>query len=138
MLARDMMHDGAECVGEHASMQDVAVRMRDLDVGCMPICGDDDKLHGIITDRDIVLRCCAEGRDPATMTAGEMAQGTLVWISADATEDQVLALMTRNRIKRLPVIDDGRLVGMISEADVARHLSDDKVAQMAEAIYADR
>lgn len=138
MLAREMMHAGAECVGEHASLQEVAQRMRDLDVGCMPICGDDDKLHGIITDRDIVLRCCAEGRDPAAMMASELAQGTLVWISADASEDQVLALMTRNRIKRLPVIEDGQLVGMISEADVARHLSDDKVAQMTEAIYADR
>ncbi len=138
MLARDMMHAGAECVGEHDSLQFTAERMRDLDVGCMPICGDDDKLHGIVTDRDIVLRCCAEGRDPSTMTAGELAQGTVIWISADARDEQVLEAMTRNRIKRLPVIEDGRLVGMISEADVARHLPDEAVAELTEKIYANR
>lgn len=138
MLAGDMMHAGAECISEHDTLQMAAQRMRDLDVGCLPICGDDDRLHGIITDRDIVLRCCAEGRDPATMTAGELAGRTPVWVSADADEDAVLRLMAEHRIKRLPVIDERRLVGMISEADVARHLPDDKVAMMAEAIYAGR
>jgi CBS domain-containing protein len=136
MLARDMMHAGCECVSEHESLRQVAERMRDLDVGCMPICGDDDKLHGMITDRDIVLHCCAEGRHPAEMRAGDLAQGTLIWVAADAGEQQVLQLMADNRVKRLPVIEDGRLVGMISESDVARHLPDDMVARMTEAIYA--
>lgn len=138
MLAREMMHVGVECVGEHDSLLHAAQRMRDLDVGCMPICGDDEQLHGIITDRDIVLRCCADGRDPATMTAGELTQGTPVWISAGANEDQVLELMSGHQVKRLPVIEDGQLVGMISEADIARQLSDDKVARMTEGIYASR
>jgi CBS domain-containing protein len=138
MRARDMMHEGAECVGEHESLRRVAERMRDLDVGCMPICGDDDRLQGVITDRDIVLQCCAEGCHPTQMRAGDLAQGTPVWISADASEEQVLQLMSQNRIRRLPVIDDGRLVGMISEADVVRHLPADMVARMAGAIYADR
>ena len=135
MRAREMMHEGVECVREHESLRQVAERMRDLDVGCMPICGDDERLHGVITDRDIVLQCCAEGRHPSQMRAGDLAQGTPVWISADASEDQVLQQMAQNRIKRLPVIDDGRLVGIISEADVARHLSGEGVARMAEAIY---
>ena len=138
MLARELMHEGVECVGEHESLRQVAERMRDLDVGCMPICGEDDKLHGVITDRDIVLQCCAEGRHPTQMEAGDLAQGAPVWISADANEDQVLELMAENRIKRLPVIEDGRLVGMISEVDIARHLPADKVARMAEAVYAGR
>lgn len=138
MLARELMHTGVECVGEHDTLQHAARRMRDLDVGCMPICGDDDKLHGVITDRDIVVRCCAEGRDVATATAGDLAQGTPVWVSADANEDAVLELMSQNQIKRLPVIDDGRLVGMISEYDVARQLPDDKVARMTEGVYAGR
>lgn len=138
MLARELMHSGVECVGEHDTLEHAARRMRDLDVGCMPICGDDDKLHGVVTDRDIVVRCCAEGRDVATTTAGELAQGTPVWVSADANEDAVLELMSQNQIKRLPVIEDGRLVGMISEYDVARQLPDDKVARMTEGIYAGR
>lgn len=136
MLAREIMTAGVECVGEHDSLQHAARRMRDLDVGCMPICGDDDRLHGVITDRDIVVQCCAEGRDVAEVTAAELAQGTPVWVSAGADENQVLELMAQNQVKRLPVIDDGRLVGMISEADVARHLGDAEVARLAEGVYA--
>lgn len=136
MLARDIMHAGAECIGEHDTLQRAAQMMRDLDVGALPICGDDDRLHGMITDRDIILRCCAEGRDVSQMTAGELAEGAPVWIEAEADIEQVISLMAANQIKRLPVIDDGDLVGMISESDVARHGSDDQVARMTEAIYA--
>lgn len=136
MLARDIMHTGAECIGEHDTLQRAAQMMRDLDVGALPICGDDDRLHGMITDRDIILRCCAEGRDVSQMTAGELAEGAPVWIEAEADIEQVISLMAANQIKRLPVIDDGDLVGMISESDVARHGSDDQVARMTEAIYA--
>ena len=68
--ARDIMHAGAECVGEHESLQRAAQLMRDLDVGALPICGDDNRLKGIVTDRDIVCRCVAEGYDPANTTAG--------------------------------------------------------------------
>lgn len=138
MRARELMHEGVECVSEHDTLQHTAQRMRDLDVGSMPICGDDDRLHGMITDRDIVVRCCADGRDPSSVTAGELAQGTTYWISADASDDEVVSTMAEHRIKRLPVIEDGRLVGIISEIDVARNLSDDHVARMTEAIYAGR
>jgi CBS domain-containing protein len=71
--ARDIMHTGAECIGEHQTLRHAAQRMRDLDVGALPICGDDDRLHGIITDRDIVTKSIAHGADPATMTAGQLA-----------------------------------------------------------------
>lgn len=134
--AREMMHLGAECIQESETLADAARKMRDLNVGSLPICGDDDRLHGIITDRDIVVRCVAEGRDPKAVSAGELEQGTPVWVNADADEDEVLRLMEEHRIRRLPVIDDHRLVGMISEADVARRLPEDKVAHFVETIYA--
>ena len=67
--ARDIMHVGAECIDEHETLARAARRMRDLDVGALPICGDDDRLTGIITDRDIVIRCVAAGRDPEAVTA---------------------------------------------------------------------
>ena len=73
--ARDIMHAGAECIGEHETLAQAARRMRDLGVGALPVCGDDDRLHGIITDRDIVIKCVAAGGDPATVTAGDLAQG---------------------------------------------------------------
>jgi CBS domain-containing protein len=133
--ARDMMHMGAQCIGEHESMADAARMMRDLGVGSLPICGDDQRLKGIITDRDIVVRCLAEGRDPASMTAADMAQGRPFVVDADADAGDVLRSMTEHRVKRMPVIDDHRLVGMISEADLARHLSDDQLAIFVESVY---
>jgi CBS domain-containing protein len=130
-----MMHMGAQCIGEHESMADAARMMRDLGVGSLPICGDDQRLKGIITDRDIVVRCLAEGRDPASMTAADMAQGRPFVVDADADAGDVLRSMTEHRVKRMPVIDDHRLVGMISEADLARHLSDDQLAIFVESVY---
>lgn len=133
--ARDIMHPGADCIDENETLEQAAVRMRDLHVGALPICGSDDRLHGIITDRDIVVRCIAQGGDPRTTTAGDLAQGTPVWVDADADIDEAMTKMIDNRIRRLPVIDRGRLVGMISEADLATHLDDQRVAQFASAIY---
>ncbi|MDF2709857.1 MAG: hypoxic response protein 1 [Nonomuraea muscovyensis] len=134
--ARDVMHPGVECVGEHQNLAFAAQRMRELDVGALPICGDDDRLHGIITDRDIVLKCVAAGGDPQTMTAGELAQGTPITIEADADVQQVLHAMEEHRIRRLPVIDKHRLVGLISEADLARHLPEEQVGHFVEMICA--
>jgi CBS domain-containing protein len=134
--ARDIMHAGAECVGEHQTLQHAAQRMRDLGVGALPICGDDDRLHGIITDRDIVTKVIATGLDPASTTAGELAQGTPVTIDAQADVTQVLNSMEEHKIRRLPVIENHRLVGMISEADLARHLPEESVGQFVEAICA--
>ncbi len=134
--ARDIMHAGAECVGENESLLKAARRMRDLDVGALPICGDDDRLHGIITDRDIVVKCVAAGYDPAVVTAAELAQGKPVTVDASADVSEVLAVMEERRIRRLPVVDSHRLVGMISEADLARSLPDQAVAEFVEAICA--
>jgi len=134
--ARDVMHLGAQCINERESLLSAAARMRELDVGALPICGDDDRLHGILTDRDIVVKCLAVGHDPAIMTAGELAQGRPHTIDADSDVDEVLRVMEEHRIRRLPVIDDRRLVGIISEADLGRHLPEDKVAHFVERVYA--
>jgi CBS domain-containing protein len=137
LKARDVMHAGAECVKEDSSLQDAARMMRDLDVGCVPICGNDDRLKGLITDRDIMLYCCAEGHDPATTRAGELA-GELHWCDADADVTDILDMMETHQIRRLPVIDsDGhRLVGMITEADLARNVTDRQIAEFVEKVYA--
>ncbi|GAA1636300.1 hypoxic response protein Hrp1 [Nonomuraea maheshkhaliensis] len=134
--ARDIMHQGVECIGEHETLTFAAQRMHELDVGALPICGDDDRLHGIITDRDIVLKCVAAGGDPTTMTAGELAQGKPITVEAEADLQQVLRTMEQHRIRRLPVIDEHRLAGMISEADLARNLPEEMVGHFVEVICA--
>ena len=135
--ARDIMHAGAECIGEHETLAQAARRMRDLDVGALPVCGDEARLTGIITDRDIVIRCVAAGRDPETVSAGDLALGTPYTVDADADVSEALLVMEEHRIRRLPVTDSHGLVGMITEADVVRNLPDESVAEFVAEICAD-
>jgi CBS domain-containing protein len=134
-LARDIMHPGAECIGAGDSVAAAAQKMRDLGVGSLPICGADDRLHGILTDRDIVMKCIAEGRDPAQVRAGDLAQETLFWVEAGAGVGAVLDQMEGHRVKHLPVIEDHRLVGIITEADLARNLDEHRLAEFVEKVY---
>ncbi len=132
--ARDIMHAGAQCIGEHESLQRAAQLMRELNIGSLPICGDNDRLRGIITDRDIVIRCIAEGADPADTTAGDLATGSPVTVTSGAEVDDVLQAMEEHKIRRVPVIEDQRLVGIISEADLALHLPEQTVGKFVEAV----
>jgi CBS domain-containing protein len=134
--ARDIMHMGAQCVGEHQTLADAARMMRDLNVGSLPICGDDDRLHGIVTDRDIVVKCIAADRDPRQTRVAEFAQGKPVTVDADADVEEVLRRMTEHGIRRIPVISEHRIVGMISEADLARNLDEHRLAEFVERVYA--
>jgi CBS domain-containing protein len=90
--ARDIMTGGAECVGENETLTDATRKMRDLDVGSLPICGEDQRLKGMITDRDIVVKCLAEGGDPSWTQAGDLAQGKPVTVGADDPVEEVCAL----------------------------------------------
>ena len=134
--AGQIMHAGATCVGEHETLTAAAQHMRELGVGALPICGDDDRLHGMITDRDIVIKCVAAGRDPDTVTAGELAQGSTYHVDADASIEDMLTVMEEHQVRRLPVIEEHRLVGIVSEADIARHLPEHALAQFVKAICA--
>jgi len=130
------MHAGAECIGERQTLQQAARQMRDLNVGALPICSDDDRLLGIVTDRDIVVKCIANAVDPGTVPASQLAQGKPVTTGPTTDVNEVLQLMEQNQIRRLPVIDNQRVVGMISEADLARHLPEQAVGKFVEAICA--
>ncbi|MFI9148970.1 CBS domain-containing protein [Streptomyces sp. NPDC053367] len=134
--AGDIMHRGAQWIPAHETLDRAAQLMRDLNVGALPISDENERMCGIVTDRDIVVRCVAMGHDPAKITCAEMAQGTPRWIEADADVSDVLREMEDHQIRRLPVIENKRLVGMISEADLARYLSDDQMAEWTERVYA--
>lgn len=101
-----------------------------------PICGDDNRLKGVITDRDIVVNCVADGRDPSTVKVSEMATGETVTIGADDSVEEVLRTMSDHGVRRLPVIDGHELIGVVSQADVAKNLPEDKVGDLVAAISA--
>jgi CBS domain-containing protein len=128
------MTPGAECASVNDTLVEAARKMRDLDVGALPICGDDNRLAGMITDRDIVIRGLAEDRDPNTVKVGDLAEGKPVTIGADDTVEEALATMSKHGVRRLPVIDGHELVGIVTQADVARNLPDDKIGDLVEAI----
>ena len=134
--ARDIMTPGAECIGENDSVLDAASKLRDLDVGALPICGEDNRLKGMLTDRDIVVKVLAEGKDPAQVRAGELAQGEAVTIGADDSIDLALSTMKDHKVRRLPVIDGHDLVGIVAQADIATNIPEDKVGDLVEAISA--
>jgi CBS domain-containing protein len=123
--ARDVMTPDAQCVGENETLLDAARKLADGGFGAMPICGEDNRLKGMLTDRDIVVKALAKGKDPSSTRAGELGEGKPVTIGADDSVQEALKTMAQYKVRRLPVIDGHDLVGMISVADIARELEDD-------------
>jgi CBS domain-containing protein len=132
--AREIMTGSAECIGESQTLAEAARKMRDLDVGSLPICGDDNRLKGMVTDRDIVIKCVAEGRDPDATAASVLATGKPVTIGADDSVEEILRTMKQHKVRRLPVIDGHELVGVVSQGDVARNIDESKVGDLVESI----
>jgi CBS domain-containing protein len=132
--ARDIMTSDATCASVNDTLQSAAQKMRDLDVGALPICGEDNRLAGMITDRDIVVKCIAEGGDPSSMKVSELAEGKPVTIGADDPVEEILRTMTQYGVRRLPVIDGHDLIGIVSQADVAKNLPEQRIGDLVEAI----
>lgn len=134
--AREIMTGGAECASTEDTLVEAARKMRDLEVGALPICGEDNRLHGMITDRDITVRCVAEGGDPGSVKVSELAEGKPVTIGADDPVEEILRTMKEHGVRRLPVIDGHQLIGIVSQADVATNLPESSVGDLVEAISA--
>ena len=135
--AREIMTGGVECVGEDETVLDAAKKMTELGVGALPICGNDNRLKGMITDRDIVVKVLAQGKDPASTRAGELGEGKPVTIGADDTLEELARTMAQHKVKRLPVIDGHELVGVVSEADLAEHATPQQVVAVVRGVYAE-
>ncbi len=132
--AREIMTAGADCVRTDQSAADAARLMTDRGVGALPICGKDDKIKGVLTDRDLVTKVVGPGRDAGTFPAGNLNQEEAVTVGADDSAEEVLATMTHHRVRRLPVVDQQRLVGMVSVVDIARTLPDSKAGDLVEVL----
>ena len=132
--ARDVMTAEVEFLKEDDTLDLAARRMAELDVGSLPVCSSDDRLIGVVTDRDIVVQAVARGKDPASCRAGDLTEGEAVTIGADDSLDEARRVMAEHQVRRLPVIDGDRLVGIVSQADVAREGSDDETGEVVQRI----
>jgi CBS domain-containing protein len=111
-----------------------AKMMKDEDVGLAPIV-EGDRLVGTLTDRDIVTRVVAEGKDPQSVSVGEVASTSLVTVDPEQDLDEALGLMARHQVRRLPVVEeDGRLIGVLAQADVARKVEVKQTGELVEEI----
>ena len=133
--AREIMTGGVECAQAQDTVLDAAKKMDQLSVGALPICGEDNRLKGMITDRDITIKVVAQGQDPASVKVIDLAdQSEVVTIGADDSLDEALATMAKHQVRRLPVIDGHDLVGIVSMADIASNVEDDKAGDVIQAI----
>jgi CBS domain-containing protein len=130
---RDLMTSNPVTCESSASVLDAAKQMAQQDVGPIPIV-ENDQLAGIVTDRDIVVRVVAEGRDPSSTTVGEIASKDLETVSPDEDLDSALRKMASAQVRRLPVVENGRVVGIVAQADVARQGQDQKTGEVVEQV----
>jgi CBS domain-containing protein len=130
---REAMTASVSSVSPSQSLADAAEVMKREDVGSVPVV-EEGRLAGIVTDRDIVTRAVAEQRNPQAVRVEEIASHDLVTVEPEQDLDEALALMARHKVRRLPVLEEGRLVGMLAQADVALGAKEEKVGEMVEQI----
>lgn len=129
MQVSEVMTVGAECTSPHATLREAAQKMRDLDVGPLPVCGDSDQLIGMLTDRDITVRAVAEGRDPNTTRVQEVMTPDVIYCFEDQDVNEAAHLMQENQVRRLVVLNrEDRLVGIVSLGDLAVETGDMQLA----------
>ncbi|MCU0282781.1 MAG: CBS domain-containing protein [Candidatus Nanopelagicales bacterium] len=131
---RDIMTDFAVTVTEDRTVADAARLLADLDVGSLPVLGSDERVLGVVTDRDIVVKVLARDQDAATTTVGTIVGGEPAVARVGDDVEDVLAVMAQRRVRRLPVLEGDQVVGLVALADVARALPDRLVGEVLGAI----
>jgi CBS domain-containing protein len=135
--AREIMTEGSEYLKEDATVADAAKRLANASIGAAPVCDASGHLRGVVTDRDLVVEVLAAGKDPASTKVVDLVHGEAVTIGADDTVEEAIRTMQQHKVRRLPVIDGTRLVGMVSQADIARSCPPDQVGQLVATISED-
>ena len=119
MKVKDAMHEGVTWVGPETPIAELARSMRDEGIGSIPV-GENDRLIGMVTDRDLAIKALADGRDPATLTARDVMSGPILYCRTEEDLDDAARLMELKQVRRLPVIDENkRMVGILSLGDIA-------------------
>ena len=130
---REVMTAKVQSVKTQQPLVEAARMMKSQDVGSLPVV-EDGRLIGTLTDRDIVLRAVAEGADVNSVQVGDIASHEPITVSPDQELDEALSLMAKHRVRRLPVVEGGALVGILSQADVALEANEKDTGAMVEAI----
>ena len=130
---RDAMTENPRSIGASASVVEAARLMRDEHIGSLPIT-DDEELVGMITDRDITTRVVAEAADPKVTSVGDVVSRDLISVEPDEDLEEAVQLMASHQVRRLPVVENGRLVGIVAQADIARTENEKKTGELVEAI----
>lgn len=125
MKVRDVMTSQVATANADSTLEEIATMMKSEDTGAIPVV-EEDELLGIITDRDIVIRCVAEGRDPSEVIAEDILTDSLEVVDPETDVAEALDLMGRHQIRRLPVVENGELVGMVSIGDLAVKQGDEQ------------
>ncbi|GAB3223552.1 CBS domain-containing protein [Glycomyces halotolerans] len=133
--ARDIMHPNTICVQSHDTAANAARLMAENDIGALPICDAEDRVIGMCTDRDLAVQVMAAGFDAESYEIGDLPQShTLILAEPDEDADAVLGRMSEEQVRRVPVVEDGRVVGIIAQADVARQLPEPVVGELVESV----
>ncbi|CAM5391606.1 MULTISPECIES: CBS domain-containing protein [Streptomyces] len=133
--ARTLMSTDVQCIPAEETVDRAAQVMRDHDVGALPVRGADGELIGVVTDRDLVVRALAAGLAPDRTTLADLVEGAPVAVAPDAHSAEVLQAMGDAQVRRVVVVDGGDLLGIISEADLAQHLTDEDLAAFVRRVY---
>jgi CBS domain-containing protein len=130
---RDAMTEGPRSIGASASAVEAARLMREEHIGSLPVT-EDGQLIGMITDRDLTTRVVAEAADPTTTSVGDVYSRDPISVEPDEDLEVALRLMARHQVRRLPVVESGRLVGIVAQADIALRENETKTGELVEAI----
>lgn len=119
MKVREVMSVPAIRISAEESVEVAARWLQHYNIGALPVCASDGRVCGLVTDRDLVTRCLASGRKPGYTPVREVMSGNVVSVRPDATADEAAKLMARRQVRRLPVMENGKLCGMVSLGDLA-------------------
>ena len=135
MKIKDMMHKGVECVAPNATLQQIVKKMKDFDVGAIPVCEGDNAI-GMVTDRDIAMSL-ADGKDVSKISASYLMSKNVIHCRDTEEAEDAIRIMEKNQIRRLPVLNEAqKLVGMVSLGDISHALSQDLTGEVTKAVSA--
>jgi CBS domain-containing protein len=134
MKVKDAMHKGVTWVEPDAKISELAQMMRDEEIGSIPV-GENDRLIGMVTDRDIAIKGFADGKDVSTMTARDVMSGPILYCRADEDLEDAARIMEEHQVRRLPVIDDNkRMVGILTVGDIASSSSRQLLGEVVQTV----